>query len=422
MEPDWGPARSPDASRLWAEVMPPLAARLRAESHGISVVMMERIGAELPELVADPDDAETNRASNEANLLLVADLLERGADPQAIELPAPTLAYARVGAHQNTPLVGLMRAYRIGHGSAWRRILAILREQIDDPDEFAEAVDLTSAWLHEYVDAAACLADEEYNRQRDLWVRTTSALQAETIKAILDGTPIDPAAASARLGYELGRSHLAVVAWLDAAEQVPDPLAALESAVRRLTATAGFDRPLLHPTGLVTAAAWVGSHEPIDDDVLAATGPSDEEAAVRVGIGQPGDGVEGFRRSHREAMEARRVGMLAGRPPGSVTRYREVALAAMATADLEQARNFTERQLGPLAAGDETSTRLRATLLAYLDEGASHGRAANRLGIHENTVRYRVRQAEDLLERSVGSADLDFRVALALAATRGSEP
>jgi DNA-binding PucR family transcriptional regulator len=114
-------------------------------------------------------------------------------------------------------------------------------------------------------------------------------------------------------------------------------------------------------------------------------------------------------------MEARRVAILLNRGPGSVTRYPEIALAALATTDLEQARNFVQRRLGPLAAADNTSVRLRETLRAYLDEGASHGRAANRLSIHENTVRYRVRQAEDLLGRPVGPGDLDFRVALELA-------
>jgi DNA-binding PucR family transcriptional regulator len=70
--------------------------------------------------------------------------------------------------------------------------------------------------------------------------------------------------------------------------------------------------------------------------------------------------------------------------------------------------------------------RLSETLRAYLDEGASHGRAAVRLGIHENTVRYRIRQIEDLLGRPVGAADLELRVALSLAALgpalAGEEP
>ncbi len=398
---------------MWAAVIPPLAAAMRDGSRELSVEMMERIGTELPELVADPDDAETNRASNEANILLIADLLERGADPRTAELPAPTLAYAESGAHRNMPLVGLLRAYRIGHGFAWERILAALRAQDGPPAQFATAVELLSLWLHDYIDAVVCLGEEAYTSERERWLRSSAALQTETIRSILDGTPTDPAIASPRLNYELGRSHLAVVAWLDGAERAPDPVGALESELRRATERTGSEGLLIHSTGLATAVAWIGARDRFDDAAIAAIDPGDGE--VRIGVGTPGPGVDGFRRSYREAMEARRVAILAARPPGSVTRYSAIALAAIATADLEQARNFVERQLGSLAAGDDTSERLRATLRAYLDEGASHGRAAHRLAIHENTVRYRVRQAEDLLERPIGPGDLDFRVALTLA-------
>ena len=61
---------------------------------------------------------------------------------------------------------------------AWHGSLATLREQVDDPGKFAEAVALVSAWLFAYVDAAVCLAEEAYTRERERWVRTSSALQA----------------------------------------------------------------------------------------------------------------------------------------------------------------------------------------------------------------------------------------------------
>jgi DNA-binding PucR family transcriptional regulator len=38
-----------------------------------------------------------------------------------------------------------------------------------------------------------------------------------------------------------------------------------------------------------------------------------------------------------------------------------------------------------------------------------------RLGIHENTVTYRIRQAEEILGHSIEESTLDLRVALALA-------
>ena len=136
---------------------------------------------------------------------------------------------------------------------------------------------------------------------------------------------------------------------------------------------------------------------------------------VRVALGEPGAGLPGFRRSRIEAGHARRVATLAARPPGTITRYGRVALSAMATVDPEQAQVFVERQLGELAADEDVARRLAATLATYLDENASRSRTARRLGIHENTVSYRVRQVEELLGRSVHEQALDLRVALAIA-------
>ncbi len=81
---------------------------------------------------------------------------------------------------------------------------------------------------------------------------------------------------------------------------------------------------------------------------------------------------------------------------------------------MEQARAFVERELGGLMDSDDAARRLIATAQVFLEEGASHSRASRRLGIHENTVRYRVKQAEELLGRSVAERTLELRVALAL--------
>ena len=74
-----------------------------------------------------------------------------------------------------------------------------------------------------------------------------------------------------------------------------------------------------------------------------------------------------------------------------------------------------QRELRGLAADDDLTTRLTATLRTYLDEHSSRSRTAKRLGIHENTVSYRIKQAEEILGRSVDQRTLELRVALALA-------
>ena len=88
----------------------------------------------------------------------------------------------------------------------------------------------------------------------------------------------------------------------------------------------------------------------------------------------------------------------------------------------------TERELGPLAEGGEPTRRLVATLLVFLEEGASFARAARRLRVHENTIGYRVRRAEELLGHRIADRRLELHVALQLislgrpAAAREEDP
>ncbi len=63
-----------------------------------------------------------------------------------------------------------------------------------------------------------------------------------------------------------------------------------------------------------------------------------------------------------------------------------------------QLAEFTREALGDLAARDRRGT-LRKTLLAYLEAGGSHVAAAARLGVHRNTLAYRLKQIAHLTRR-----------------------
>jgi DNA-binding PucR family transcriptional regulator len=97
-----------------------------------------------------------------------------------------------------------------------------------------------------------------------------------------------------------------------------------------------------------------------------------------------------------------------------VTLYEHVALTALASADLNHARDFVSAELGPLAAGDESTRRLAETLTVYLEERSSPKRAAKRLGVHENTIPNRIRAAQALLDRPIDERVPELLVALRL--------
>jgi DNA-binding PucR family transcriptional regulator len=207
-----------------------------------------------------------------------------------------------------------------------------------------------------------------------------------------------------------------VCAWLERAPTGGDSVDLLEAAIGELAHALGVDGALVQPLGLLDAAGWIASQSELDLAPLDHVRLDAERfPGVRLAVGEPARGLAGFRTTHFEALNARRVATLSDRATGTVTRYGLVALQALAAADIDQARAFVARELGALDADDDTSRRLAATLRVYLDEHASRSRAAKRLGIHENTISYRVRRAEEILGRSVDEDTLNLRVALAVA-------
>jgi DNA-binding PucR family transcriptional regulator len=95
-------------------------------------------------------------------------------------------------------------------------------------------------------------------------------------------------------------------------------------------------------------------------------------------------------------------------------RYEDVALTAVASVDMELAREFVARELGPLPAQDDDTVWLAATLRVYLEEQASPRRTAQRLGVHENTVKNRVRSVRDILGHPPEQRVAEVLVALRL--------
>jgi hypothetical protein len=81
--------------------------------------------------------------------------------------------------------------------------------------------------------------------------------------------------------------------------------------------------------------------------------------------------------------------------------------------DTSELRVFVSEALGILERRDHRGT-LRDTLRAYLETGGSHADASNRLGIHRNTLAYRLRRIGELIGRDVGDPRTWLTLHLAL--------
>jgi DNA-binding PucR family transcriptional regulator len=72
--------------------------------------------------------------------------------------------------------------------------------------------------------------------------------------------------------------------------------------------------------------------------------------------------VNGFRRSHEQALEAHRIAQATGDP---VVRYYDVALLVLVSRDPDAANEFIARELQDLVTPDVSNQRLRETLRVY---------------------------------------------------------
>jgi DNA-binding PucR family transcriptional regulator len=135
-----------------------------------------------------------------------------------------------------------------------------------------------------------------------------------------------------------------------------------------------------------------------------------------VSFGDPLPGVDGFRRSHRQALDARAV-VTAGPATASIVAYGDpgLSVAALHTENLATTKIWVGETLGPLASATESDERLRDTLRVFLQNGSSYKAAAAELCMHFNTVRYRVQRAEERRGRPITITDrLDVELALLL--------
>ncbi|HEX3238880.1 MAG TPA: helix-turn-helix domain-containing protein [Solirubrobacterales bacterium] len=386
---------------------------LSAELDAIAAALADTIHEHLDEL--DDDMRTWTLQSTRANLGVMVTLMREGADPRAVIAPPEALGYAKEYVVRGLDFVLLQRAYRTAQGVYSTMILQRLRKVTDDPDRLAEAMAFFNAWIFAWIETIERQLTDVYMNEREQWVRGAAAMRAAEVRAILGGAPVDAAAVSQRLGYELERFHVGYVVWNEGAEDSPGHAGALFGEMEQ--AAAAVAESLGARTALTVAqgrhlACWAGRHEPQHLGDLRL--PGGAARGISVAAGTPSHGVEGFVLSHREALLARQVAQLRG-DRGVRVAFPDVSLEALMIDDPEAARRFAERELGHLAAGDDATMRLAATLTVFLEEGASFVRAARRLGVHTNTVTYRVKRAEELLGHPVIERQLELRVALRLA-------
>ena len=144
-------------------------------------------------------------------------------------------------------------------------------------------------------------------QERDRWLLIQTAVRAGRVRELLRSDQVDIDTTESALGYRLRRHHLAAIAWVVGAVQGSDGLTRLDRlgarAARALNGRGGY---LFVPRDESLAWIWIplGVGTRVSDELLS---PAFEngDAMVRVAVGAPGCGLNGFRQTHIQAERIR---------------------------------------------------------------------------------------------------------------------
>ncbi len=393
------------------EAVPPEAADvLRPVLPGLADETIAAIAREVPGYARamEGDFGQVVRLGVEVAFNRFVDLLA-AEEPQPAATARTYIDLGRGEFHAGRSLDALLAAYRVGARLAWRRFVeagvagGLSAEAIYALGEaiFAYIDELSAESAEGYAEEQSAAAGESERRRRRLvrllgqeppaseetirtaaaaagWVLPRGGVAALVAATAEDGDQNEALLDSiaARFARRLGEGAIGAEAAGAALVVIPDPDA--PGLRRRLEAAVEH-----HPVALGPTVAW-----------------ADAAASAR---------------------RARRTHRLAG--TGRVAADGNLLVADDHLADLllaaapDVAADLAESRLAPLAdLAPGPRARLEETLAAWLDRPGQVQAVAAAIGVHPQTVRYRVRQLRELFGERLEDPDARFELSLALRA------
>jgi hypothetical protein len=376
--------------------------RVRAE-------VADRLEARLPEIgeailcrlyaISDSTDAQNAeyreglRAAMSAAIEYALAAIERGQERSG-PIPAAMLTQARSAARNRVGLEVVLRRYAAGY-SALSDFL--MQETGRDSVRFPAAElypmqrELTALF-----DRIVAAVGAEYRQEMEHMHRPRAQRLSERVKRLLVGELID----TAEFDYDFDAWHLGVIVTGPGAEHLLREHAAILN--RRLLLAEGLES---------TTWAWLGGRQSFDPAELAELPVPGPPSRVVMAIGEPAQGLGGWRLTHRQAGLAL---MIALRRTQCFVRYADVALLASVLRDEDLATFLTSSYVAPLSSERDGGEALCRTLHAYFAAGRSVSSAAAVLGVTRHTVTNRLRTAEQKIGRCLDTCAAEVEIALGL--------
>lgn len=369
--------------------MPELAEAIRAQRDELHREILERIQAiDDPGLSPDSEFAAGSRAAVLAALdyaIAVLESEERYPPP----IPGALLDQARLAARTGIDLATLLRRYMAGFSLLGEVALRLVDISPADRDRLLPVFSL-------HLDFLLARVSKDYELAQRDHLRSPRTKRAEAIAMLLAGTsrPFD------EIDHIWDAWHVGLVA---VGPRAREGLLSLGS---------GAGGRLLLEQVEDQAWAWVSTRARMDPGELVARLPPDEEA-VALGVGEPAYGLDGWRRSHRQAVAALGVARRRGNATG-LAFYAEVGTLAAILRDDLLVSSLQNRFVVPLGS-DGRGEQLRRTLQSYLATECNVSATAATLGVSRRTVRNRISRVEERAGIRIGDYLTELDLAMQLA-------
>jgi DNA-binding PucR family transcriptional regulator len=401
-----------------------IAGRLQDRLVDVSSAVRRSLEDQIPELRGDAALVDLLGTSVEGNVDTILYSLRYDIAVERVEAPTAAMEYARRLAQRGVPVNALVRAYRLGQRRVNELVFAELRA-IDIPESMrVPVIEAITDTMFSYIDWMSQQVVGVYEDERERWLENQNSLRSLRVREILDAKKtIDVDAATSSIRYPLRWHHLGLVLWYPKPDTEGDELARLQRFVRDLGEAADVAAsPLFIAADQSCAWAWLPYRAEALDAVARVRGFAlGRPDSPSLAMGSMAGGVEGFRRSHREAEAVRGVAIVSERfhsstPTVIAATDPGLSVVARLGGDVVGTREWVVTVLGDLAGDDENDARLRETLRVYLACGGSYKVAAEELNLHFNSVKYRVARAVERRGREIGNAlggdRLDVELAL----------
>jgi len=418
------------------DIRPPkLSPRLRTlvkAQLGMVTVQAEQVTHAIRGAIVDYDNTRDPTViadllhSVEFNLTIWYRALLSGKAPTPQTL-TEAMASAQRRVRQSVSLAGLLRAYRIGSRAFWGILLDAVREQ---PALHHEMLFAVSPYLLYHFDVVAQTVAASYNTEQHRQTRWQDRLRhelcaivfnnpdnAEGFRSQTQALGLDPAAPHTVLALQLDET-------LSTLSEFDERLEGLLAAVARILRF-GRDQylhtlrngHLLYWLPLPRGETLLGHERRLARQATAILEGGLREVRA-VGLGLSGSGAGGWRLSAQQAMKAIELGTRLS-PGRAVRRYTDIALDDAVLSSEETARYF-DTLLERLTA----EAGLIETLTVYFDLGQHRKAVAAQIGVHPNTLDYRLHRIEMLLGAPLSDTGwvVKLHTALRLRRLRSARP